>query len=350
MEKYGAAAYTTYALAKLLEGSQDQVLCLSHLSPADLETTSSLLAHPNIDLSGLTAVPEGTARIELTYVNQFERRGRQLNIMPPLTAAEMALLAECRAVLLMPLNETDIPLRGVQSLRSSSQATIFLDVHGLVTGVDDSGRRFNKIWSNAQEWIKCINVLKMNEKEAAWVAARPLHGQQEFVFFAAGLIKNGLDVCWITFGDQSSIVSWRREGRIYWTFVPTITGLGPVVDTTGCGDAASAGFVYSYVKHGRYPLIAVILGNTLGSLKATFREVNAFPSHPEINGIIYHHYRDYLHALLDDFLSRKQLIVHEFKGGCDSESFVRQSDGHGHGTGTNHARSGGGKRTSTPGT
>jgi len=349
MEKYGAAAYTTCALAKLLEGTPDRVICLSHLSPADMAAVSALLTHPGIDLSGLLPVPEGTTEIELHYINRFERRGRQVNVMPPLTAEEITRVRDCRAVLLMPLNDTDIPLTGVQKLRACSSATIFLDVHGLVTGVDEGGQRYNKAWSNAREWLECIDVLKMNEKEASWAASRPLNGREEFVRFATGLVRNGPEACWITFGDQSSLIAWRREGRVFWAAVPTVTGIGPVVDTTGCGDAASAGFIYSYVRHPRYPLIAVILGNTLGSLKATFREVNAFPSPPEIHGIIYQHYRDYLHALLDDFLSRRQLLIHECKGESADESFVFQPDGYGHGSGSDNARDGGGRGTPPPG-
>lgn len=347
MEKYGAVAYSASAMAKLLEGSTDQVSCLSHLSAADFEAVSTLLRHPNINLSGLRILNNGTTEIELAYINEKKRRSRQINVMPPLTLAEMDLLSECEAVLLMPLNETDIPLECVQKLRNSSNAVIFLDAHGLVTGLSKTGERFRKTWTGAREWFTCIDILKMNENEASWVAGQPMEKYEEFAQFAASIVEFGLNACWITFGDQSSLISWRRENHIFWTSVPVVKGIGPVLETTGCGDASSAGFINTYMKTYHNPVASVILGNTMGSLKATFQETNTFPSRPEIRGVIGYHYREYLHTLLDDFLSRSQLIVHEMKGGRDIESFMYYPDGSSFGPGANHARDRGGQGTST---
>lgn len=341
LAKYGAAAYSACAMAKLLEGTADHLICLSHLSAADMGQVSRLLTHPNIDLTGLVATEKGTAEIDLTYVNQYERRSRQIQTMKPIALTEISLLSDCTAVLLMPLNETDIPLECVQELRRSTDGLIFLDAHGLVTGVNEKGERYKKVWANAGEWFKHLDILKMNEHEATWVAGHPLTTGQSFVEFATDIVGQGLKACWVTFGDQSSLIVWQQEKRTFWANVPVVSGIGPVIDTTGCGDASSAGFVYCYVKFFYRALMAVIMGNTLGSLKATFAETDAFPSHLDIQGVIGHHYRDYLHALLDDFLIKSQVIVHEIKGGHDVESFMYGPDGTGHRPWTNHADSSG---------
>lgn len=342
LEKYGAVAYAISTMAKLLEDSADEAICLSHLSSADFEVVSSLLHHPNIDLSGLTALGNGTTEIELIYSNERDRRSRQINVMPPLTPAGMSLLSACAAVLLMPLNETDISLECVKKLKNSSDAVIFLDAHGLVTGVSEDGIRHGKVWPDAREWFDYIDILKMNESETSWVAGHPMKQYEEFIQFAAGIVQFGVNTCWITFGNQSSLIAWRRENRTYWASVPVVTDIGPVLDTTGCGDASSAGFIYAYTKFYHNPLQSVIMGNTLGSLKATFQETDAFPSRPEIREVIGGHYREYLHALLDDFLARSQLIVHESKGGQNIESFMYHAD-RSNSPGTDHARGGGGQ-------
>jgi len=310
-EKYGAVTYAATAMARLLEGTRDEVFCLSHVAPADYPAVAALLDHPNIDRSGLVAMEGGGTEIELTYVNEHERMSRQVRVMPPLTVTEMDRLAGCRAVLLMPLNDTDIPLAGVQKLRADNDAVLFLDIHGLVTGVDESGRRFGKPWADAEAWLACLDIVKMNGDEAHRVAGRSMRDYEEYARFAARLLRAGPETCWITFGDRSSLLAWRREERIEWASVPVVTDLGPVVDTTGCGDASSAGFVYAYVKGYRHPIRSVIMGNTIGSLKATFGETDAFPPRPEISGVIGDHYRQYLHRLLDDFLDRSRLIVRE---------------------------------------
>lgn len=337
LEKYGALVYVAAAMARLMEPSHDEIMCVSHVSPADFEAVSVLLRHPNINLSGLFAMTNGTTEIELTYIDERNRLSRQINIMPSITEPEIDMLADCAAVLLMPLNESDIPLAGVRRLRSLSDAVIFLDAHGLVTGVDEDGTRGPKSWQNAAQWYQNLDIVKMNEQEACRVAGRPIKGYSDFARFAAGLLAAGPQTCWITFGDQSSLLAWRRDDHVQWACVPVVRDIGPVTDTTGCGDASSAGFVHAYVKGYRNPLRAVILGNTMGSLKATFAETDAFPSRPEISGVIGGHYREYLHSLLDDLLSQSRVIVHEIEGGRDVESFMYRPDGS-HGPWADHAR------------
>jgi len=337
LEKYGAVAYTVSAMARLLEGSRDEAACLSHVAPRDLPAVTTLLAHPNVDLSGLRAVENGTTEIELVYVNERERISRQVNMMPPLAPVEMDLLRECAAVLLMPLNESDIPLAALQRLRRRTKAVVFLDAHGLLTGVGPAGERFRKPWVDAGQWLACVDILKMNDGEACYAAGRRLAGYAEFARFAASLLEKGPETFWITFGDQSSLLAWRYENRVFWAAVPVVTDIGPVMDTTGCGDASSAGFVHAYVKGYRNPIRSVILGNTIGSLKATFGEPDAFPSRPEITGVIGNHYREYLHRLLDDFLDRSRLIIHEIKGGVSGASFMYRPDGC-YGSRADHAR------------
>lgn len=345
-ERYGAVAYSASAMGKLLEGTSDQVICLSHLAVGDRGTVMDLLKHPNIILVGLDKAGNGTTEIELTYLNEKERFSHQVNIMSPFTSDEVDLLSSCEAVLLMPLNESDIPLECVQKLRNISHGLLFLDVHGLVTGVNEKGERYRKRWLNAQAWLKEIDILKMNENETSWVAGKPLKEFEEYVEFAVEIVDSGLEACWITYGDQSSLISWRRENRIFWARVPVVTNIGPVVETTGCGDSSSAGFIYSYTKSYHYPISSVIMGNTMGSLKATSQETNAFPPRPEIRGVISSHYKEYLHNLLDDFLTSNQLIVHEIEGGQNHENFMYHSNG-GNSTWSDHACSCGGQGAST---
>lgn len=68
----------------------------------------------------------------------------------------------------MPLNETDIEIAQLKPFREASTATVFLDLHGLITSVDEQGSRYKKQWEQPGEWLKAIDTLKMNEKEAAW--------------------------------------------------------------------------------------------------------------------------------------------------------------------------------------
>lgn len=346
MAKFGSVVYSAVALAKLFEGSPDEVVCLSHVSPDDAVEVNRLLAHPNIRLDfGVGADSEG-AEITLRCIDQHERVSNQTRVMTPFAVQEVATLADCDFVILMPLNETDIGLEELRQFRSASPALIFLDVHGLITGVDKQGRRYKKAWARSDEWLKLIDVLKMNEQEASWAAGRFLDGFTAYLRFAAAVVRSGPDTCWITFGDRSSLVVWRRGGKVYWANVP-VTDAGEVVDTVGCGDTASAGFVYAYARL-HSPLLAVIIGNLLGSVKASTFAVSDLPTRPEVHSMIYQHYRVYLHELLDEFLSQQHLIVNELKEDGEDEGVMHGTDGDGHGHGADDARGGHSQGTAAP--
>lgn len=338
--RWGAVAYSALVLAKLLEGTNDRVACLSHLSPEDDKGAREFLDHPNIVvLPPDSAYTDGT-KIELRPIAGHERVSRQTRTMTPVAPAELKLLADCGYLVLMPLNDSDIPLAAMREFRRISRAIVFLDVHGLVTGVDANGTRYKKDWADSGKWLETVDILKMNDKEAPWAAGRPLREQADFVRYAGEVIGRGLSICWITFGDKSSLIAWRRHERIFWANVPVVD-VGEVVNTVGCGDSASAGFIYSYAKL-QNPVLAVVLGNTFGSVKASLSAINEFPSKPEVRGMVYRHYRDYLHTLLDEFLTQEQLIVREIKGDQADESSLHGSDGHRDGYGSDDE--GGGNR------
>lgn len=334
--KFGAVVYTATVLARLLEGTKDQVICLSHISPDHFAEIAGLLEHPNISLAGVAALYKSGTEIDLSYVDEQERISCQTKVMTPITRGELHALLDCDSVIFMPLNETDIPLKELQDFRRRSVATIFLDIHGLITAVDSSGKRFKKHWQDAEAWLACIDILKMNDKEASWAAGYALTRLEDYLQYSISIVKSGLTACWITFGDQSSLIVWQRRGRLFWASVP-VTQVEQVLDTIGCGDSASAGFIYAYARL-HSPLFGVVMGNMLGSVKASIVESSDFPSRPEVRSMIARHYRDYLHNLVDDYLSQSQLIVHEIKEELIHEDSLYSSDGHRYRHGTDLSR------------
>lgn len=311
ISKFGAVVYTASVVAKLFEGSSDEVVCLSHVSPQDFDTINKLLDHPNIKLVCRSDSNYNGTEIELTYVNQHERVSKQTRVMTPIDLQEIMALKDCDYIILMPLNETDIEIEQLKQFRKASTAVAFLDLHGLITGLDEQGKRYKKHWEQSGEWLKIIDILKMNEKEAAWAAGFSLNNFSDYLHFAVNVVKKGILACWITFGDQSSLIVWQRGDKKIWATVP-VTDTGVVVDTIGCGDSASGGFVYAYAKL-HNPLLAVVMGNMVGSVKAATDKTSDFPTRPEARSMISQHYRDYFHELLDEVLFEHHVIVNEIK-------------------------------------
>jgi hypothetical protein len=324
VSKFGSVVYTTSVLAKLAEGTSDEVVCLSHVSRQDLDEINKLLDHSNIKLVCMSDSNYNGTEIELAYVNQQERVSKQTRIMTPISLQEIMMLKDCDYIILMPLNETDIEIEQLKQFRKTSTAVIFLDLHGLIIGVDEQGKRYKKHWEQPGEWLKTIDILKMNEKEAEWAAGCSLKNFSDYLHFAANVVKNGLLACWITFGDQSSLIVWKRDGKKIWATVP-VTNAGDVVDTIGCGDSASGGFIYAYAKL-HSPLIAAVMGNMVGSVKAATYKASDFPTRSEARSMISQHYRDYFHNLLDEVLSEQHLIVNEIKEEIEYESVMHGSN------------------------
>ena len=337
VSKFGSVVYTAAVLAKLFEGLSDEVVCLSHIALNNIEEVNELLDHPNIKLACSGNTDDEGAEIILQYINQHERISSQSRIMTPISFEEMSTLIDCDYIILMPLNETDIGLEQMQQFRNQTAATIFLDIHGLITGVDHQGKRYKKNWEQSKCWLKTIDILKMNEEEASWASGRLLGTFSDYLEFGVDMVKKEVSTCWITFGNKSSLVVWRRSDKILWATVP-VTNTGEVVDTIGCGDAASAGFIYAYAKS-KSPLIGVVMGNMLGSVKASTCEISIFPTRPEAQSLLYQHYREYFHKLLDQFLSHQNLIVNEIKEDREYEGFMLGSNGDEQCHGTDHSRS-----------
>lgn len=333
--KFGAVAYSVIALAKLLEGTKDDIVCLSHVSSDDMVELQEFLNHPNISLAGINHSSITGTSINLRYVDRHERVSCQTQIMTPISAAELSILLDCDYIILMPLNETDMSLDQLQEFRRKTTSAILLDVHGLITAVDDMGNRYKKNWMYSEEWLGVIDILKMNDKEVSWASGRLLESFEDYLQYALSVVKRGLLACWITFGNQSSLIVWQRQDKIFWASVP-VTDAGEIVDTIGCGDSASAGFIYAYARL-HSPLIAVVMGNMIGSVKASIYATSDFPTRPEVRSMIYEHYRGYLHSLLDEFLSQKHFIVNEVKEDFLHESSVYSTNGYRYDNGTDNA-------------
>lgn len=81
VSKFGSVVYTASLVAKLFEGSSDEVVGLSHVSLQDLGEINQLLNHPNIKLVCMADSNQNGTKIELTYINQHERVSKQTRIM-----------------------------------------------------------------------------------------------------------------------------------------------------------------------------------------------------------------------------------------------------------------------------
>jgi sugar/nucleoside kinase (ribokinase family) len=309
--RYGGALYALAAYARIARGGSDRVALVSHVDRVDADWLARTFGDdPHVDLSGVSARDGDGTRIELRYLDRQRRRGVQRRRMRPVEPRDVDPFLASDAFIVLPLTAEDVPLETMVHLRRNSPGLILLDAHGPLTHVAPDGERLHGEWVDADRFLPFLDVVKMNREEARLLLG-DLPSAEACARAAARLLAAGPRVVWQTSADQSSIVVFRpRSGdRAYWALVPAVTGIGPVRDTTGCGDAAAAGFIFAYLRSGR-PLLSAAAGNTIGSLKAVLPSTLDLPEPWQVRGLMTRRYGDFLQALVDDFLTRGDVLVH----------------------------------------
>lgn len=306
--RYGGALYTLAAYARLAEGTANRVSFVSHVAPEDLSYLQRLFGDdPGVDLGGVTAREGDGTRIELIYSDRQRRRSRQQCAMSPIAPADLRPFLDSDAFILLPLTADELAPTTLGQLRRDTNGFILLDAHGPLTRLEPDGNRRRVPWEEAERSLRAVDMLKMNRDEAR-VFFGDLSWPDGYALAASRLLALGPQVIWLTQGDQSSVVVFVQGGRAGWASVPTVTGIGAVRETTGCGDAAAAGFIFAYLRSG-LPLLSAAAGNTVGSLKAVHPSGLDLPEVWQVRDLVRLRYGDFLHALVEDFLQQTHVMV-----------------------------------------
>jgi sugar/nucleoside kinase (ribokinase family) len=141
----------------------------------------------------------------------------------------------------------------LKRIRKNTDALIFLDVHSLTLGVDDSGKRFFDAPKNWREWIKQADMAQMSLPELRELAKRDLKSPQEIKEFGKCILDLGPQAVLITLGEKGSLLilddkvrRFVRQRRIcLWQKGSKVQRFK---DATGCGDVFSVGFLICYIQ------------------------------------------------------------------------------------------------------
>lgn len=192
-------------------------------------------------------VPEPNNRVTLRYESQ-ERRVEQLTGgVPGWSWPELGpLVRDLDAIYVNLISGMELDLGTARHLRHGFAGPIYADLHSLLLGVGQHGRRVPRQLPEAGEWFACFDVVQVNEAELALIDGDPMA-------IAAQALTSGVRLMVVTLGER---------GAAYFTTRPfrfgrrrTTESAGPVEtariplpetfegDTTGCGDVFGATFV-----------------------------------------------------------------------------------------------------------
>jgi len=269
-ESYGGILYNIAAISSV--ASEVTVLPITNVGADRYDEVMALLGgFPSVDLSAVQQWEGRLTSALLEYRSVTYRDETVLHMMLPLTVERLSAASGCDAVLINFINGTELELRNFEQWRARSKALVHVDVHNKVALFDSRGKKTHIRFTDWRGWMGLIDIAQMNEFEAELVVGRKLSEQSDYVAAAAEILAAGPPIVMITLGPLGSVLTYKRDGKAYWHACPAAP-VEKVVDTTGCGDSFSAGFLCNYLKT-RDPLVANAAANIVGGANCETRGI-----------------------------------------------------------------------------
>jgi len=271
VECIGGLYHTMAYLAHLVD-TDTEIQPLCHVGEDFYETIQKTLTQFNkkILFNSLYRVRQANTQVKLTYLTPETREEITSATMAPIAAAETAALAGCDAVLVNLISGDDMTLAALKTLRHLTPSPlIYLDLHSLALGIDETGRRYYRDVPDWPEWVAGCDILQLNEREAATLAGSDENvTYDELVILGQQLAAEKLRGCHITLGSAGSLLFYRQDDSVLHEHVPP-ADVAPVVDIIGCGDAFGAAFLTQFFKTKNFSM-ATHFANRVAGLNGTF--------------------------------------------------------------------------------
>lgn len=235
-------------------------------------------------LRGMTRVAAGARfvevaapnnRVVLRYSSLDRRTERMSGGVPGWTWAELGpMVQDLDALYVNFISGFEMELGTAQALRQGFPGLVYADLHSLLFGMPPDGVRVLRPLADPAAWLRCFDVIQMNEDEMAQFAPDPMAT-------AAMAMAAGVGLLVVTVGPKGAIY-FRNPAA------PRLRGAGsgPVetalveaprvdaVDPTGCGDIFGATLVSGLVG-GQVPAAAIAAANQAAAKNATLRGASA---------------------------------------------------------------------------
>ncbi len=197
----------------------------------------------NVELGGISKVGSKNNHAHLFISRESVREETLKNRVPALIYAQIKPFLKADVILVNFISGSDLSLKTLKKTRRETDALVFMDVHSLTLGVDQSGKRFFDAPKNWREWIRQADIVQMNLPEMKVLAKKNLKSDQEVREFGKHILSLGPQAVLVTLGKDGALMIFdnkvrRFKGRKVRRFE----------DATGCGDVFSAGFLVCYMK------------------------------------------------------------------------------------------------------
>ncbi|MCM4155217.1 carbohydrate kinase family protein [Gramella sp. AN32] len=299
IKKYGCATHPAIALAKLMQGT-GKVALISHVHKKDHEAITQIFQHyDNVDLSGIDSSRDRGTVIELNFIDQNNRLEKQTAFMNPILPEDVKPHLDAQAFVFVPITDFEVSLSTLQYIKQHSEGIIIFDAHGPTTAMNFNGSRIRKFWTDRDEWLPYIDVLKMNLEESLCCWFKNEYSLEEMGNydeedtshlddFAGHVLEKGVKVLYVTLDSRGCVAYTLKNGKMDKQFIASVP-VNEVIDTTGCGDSFAGGLAYGFAVHND-EVKAAQFANTLGALRTQGKTFDVFKNLADTEAIIKKHY------------------------------------------------------------
>ncbi len=196
------------------------------------------LRSSGINLSGLVTDGKSSTR----FVNRYDALGNRTQFVEALAPRILPDdfsddHLDATIIHFSPLTPHEIDIECIRSAKSSG-ALVSLDVQGYIRDIDSNKKVIPRVWDDRDEVLGLVDVVKCHESELfATISAK------SELAAASYILSLGPRIVLVTHDHRGSVI-YTRNAQIE---IPLVLAKKQV-DTTGCGDIYSIGFLIEYIR------------------------------------------------------------------------------------------------------
>jgi sugar/nucleoside kinase (ribokinase family) len=202
IEEWGGIAYALAGAAAARPGHWTIVPIIKIGSDLRDRALHFLTALPGVELEpGLRVVPEPNNRVELRYQERERRCERMTGGVPPWQFSELEpVLGTLDALYINFISGFEMSRETATRIRQAFAGPIYGDLHSLLLGIEPGGLRMPQPLDAWREWVRCFDVVQVNEEELTWLA----HAWGDPWRFAAEVVGAPVRLLLVTLGSRGA--------------------------------------------------------------------------------------------------------------------------------------------------
>ena len=266
-EGYGGILYNLAVLSAL--APENTTICpVANIGrDCSRQILRRLQALARLNLDGLRVVEKPNNHCILRYHDEATKTEVLKGWVGGVGVAQLRTIADANIVLVNFISGSDISGSNLQWLREHCRGLIVMDFHSRTLGRHRDGRRFLRRPRKWREYLGCADIVQMNELEFQLLSEK-VAGETSCKNFLRRHLSKTARCLIVTRGADGCLVTRRKGTEIWFGSIPA-PGVAEVVDTTGCGDIFSAGFIAEYLKTDN-EIAAAQFATRLASWRTTF--------------------------------------------------------------------------------